>query len=286
MIDKILKTLDINATIKEISVKPFVSSEDGSDYNTWLLSYKDKRYVLKKAKNFETEIYANLLKNVSEGAPKYVADFSFDNEQYLIIEYIDGTDLCKCTRDSLIKAIDALIAIQEQYWNDTAHQNVGFSFDKSLKGRIKRGEYLGDTELEAAYSEFISLYSTLPRTLCHDDLLPFNVIVGKEKAYLIDWEYAGILPYPTSISRLIAHAEEGEEAFFYMSDEDKAFAIDYYYKSFIKGKRISYNDYIKAIDSFLLYEYCEWIMLGNRYENSDKERARIYFEKAKAHLNK
>ena len=163
MIDKILKALNI--TDSNINIKPFISAEDGSEYNAWLITYNDEKYVLKKAKNYEIDIYSTLLKNVPAGVPKYIADFTCKNERYLIIEYVEGSDLSKCTRDRLIKTLDALIAIQEEYWDDSAHQNIGFTFDKSLEGRIKRGEYLGDNELEEAYSEFISLYSTLPRTL-------------------------------------------------------------------------------------------------------------------------
>ena len=69
-----------------------------------------------------------------------------------------------------------------------------------------------------------------------------------------------------------------------MRDEDKSFAIDYYYNNFIKHKGIAYADYIFAMDCFLLYEYCEWIMLGNKYEDADMERYHGYLKKAKAHL--
>ena len=75
----------------------------------------------------------------------------------------------------------------------------------------------------------------------------------------IDWEYAGILPYPTSLARLIAHGEEDESAFFFMTQKDKDYAIDYYYEHLLKEKGIGYNAYRKTLDYFLLYEYCEWI---------------------------
>ena len=68
-------------------------------------------------------------------------------------------------------------------------------------------------EPERAYEQYLQIYSDVPRTLCHDDLLPFNVLCAKERAVIIDWEYAGILPYPTSLARLIAHCEEDESAF-------------------------------------------------------------------------
>lgn len=116
--------------------------------------------------------------------------------------------------------MDALIYLQNMYWEKRQLQGIGHGFEASLSGRQKRGKYLNDTELEQAYERFLRIYQEIPRTLCHDDLLPFNVICTKECAVLIDWEYAGILPYPTSLARLIAHGEEDESAFFFMTQKD------------------------------------------------------------------
>ena len=91
--------------------------------------------------------------------------------------------------------------------------------------------------LEEAYASFMKIYQTTPRTLCHDDLLPFNLLIG-ERAVLIDWEYGGVLPYPTSFARLIAHGREEEGAFFCMTREDRVFAIQYYYDGLIGNSRI------------------------------------------------
>ena len=71
-----------------------------------------------------------------------------------------------------------------------------------------------------------------------------------------------------------------------MKDEDKAFAINYYYDNLIKNKGITYDAYRHALDLFLLYEYCEWIMLGVKYKDADMERYSRYLEKAKTHLSK
>ncbi len=123
--------------------------------------------------------------------------------------------------------------------------------------------------------------SSIPRTLCHDDLLPFNVLIAKGKAAIIDWEYAGILPYPTSLARLIAHGEEDGKAFFHMKQADKDYAIEYFFEHLLKDKGINYDDYLRTMDYFLLFEYCEWIMLGNKYNDTKSERFKAYLIKAK-----
>ena len=108
--------------------------------------------------------------------------------------------------------------------------------------------------------------------------------VSERTATLIDWETAGILPYPTSLTRLIAHGEENESAFFHMTEDDKAFAADYYCEHLLRDKGISYQSYRRSMDLFLLYEYCEWIMLGNKYTDGDMVRYHQYLQKAKKHI--
>ena len=50
------------------------------------------------------------------------------------------------------------------------------------------------------------------------------------------------------------------------------------------SKGISYEDYRRTVDYFLLYEYCEWIMLGNKYPDEEIPRAREYLTKTKDHI--
>ena len=69
-----------------------------------------------------------------------------------------------------------------------------------------------------------------------------------------------------------------------MTQADKDYAIEYYFEHLLKGKGIDYNDYRRTLDYFLLYEYCEWIMLGVKYNETDSERFQKYYAKAKEHI--
>ena len=283
---EILEEMKLPFSMSDIEISPFISAEDGSEYSVWLVSFRDQKFVLKKAKGFEIETYSAFFQDGVLGAPKFYTAVKYKDDDYFLMEYVSGVDLCKCNREGLKKAIDAIISLQNMFWEDTALSRCGFSFEKSLEGRIRRGEFLFDGEIEAEYARFLAEYRRLPRTLCHDDLLPFNVLVSDARATLIDWEYGGILPYPTPIARLIAHCEDTEGAFFYMSGDDKAFAIDYYYENFVSSKGISYTEYRHSLDLFLLYEYCEWIMLGNKYDNGDMSMLEKYTKWAKSLINK
>ena len=115
---------------------------------------------------------------------------------------------------------------------------------------------------------------------------PSMCFCSGDRAVLIDWEYAGILPYPTSLARLVAHGEEDENAFFHMTQADKDFAIDYYFEHLLQEKEIKYPEYRRTMDYFLLYEYCEWVAIGVKYGETNTERYRMYYAKAKEYLKK
>ena len=55
-------------------------------------------------------------------------------------------------------------------------------------------------------------------------------------------------------------------------------------KIMIKSKGIPYDVYRRTIDLFLLYEYCEWIMLGNKYEDGDAVMLDKYTKIAHRHV--
>ena len=256
-----------------ISVCPFIREEDGEEYGVWRVEYPDKTLVLKQAKGREYEIYRTFLSSCSDFSPKIYGFTTYNGAQYLLMEYIQGHDLMKCTREDLTKALDSLIRMQQASWNGADLVN---SFGSALEGRQKRANYLHNERLEQAYDAYLQEFSALPRALCHDDLLPFNVIVSDTRAVFIDWEVGGMLPYPTSLARLIAHAAQDESAFFFMKEDDKAFAIDYYFDQFIKGRGIPYETYRRSLDLCLFYEYCEWIYVGYKYNNMNNDRFIAY----------
>ena len=62
--------------------------------------------------------------------------------------------------------------------------------------------------------------------------------------------------------------------------EKGEFAIAYYYNILAKQHGISQEVFRQTLDYFLFYEYCEWIMLGNRYDSRDDERYGYYLNLA------
>lgn len=279
----ILKALGF-ATDKVIW-EPFLNAEDGEAYSVWRVTSGEKVYVLKQAKEYEAEVYSTFLSAENSYAPHLYGSTEFDGKNYLLMEYIPGEDLRFCTREKLCRALDALIAMQKAWWEKPGYEDAAFSMDKARPGRTRRGQDLGDPDLQMFYEGYLARWEQLPKTLCHEDLLPFNVLIGEEKAVLIDWEVAGMQPYLSPLARLIAHGEEQEDAFFHMREADRTFAIDYYYEHLVGEIGIPYAVYRRDLAYFLLYEYCEWIMLGVRYGDTTSERYCGYLALAREHIN-
>ncbi len=276
MLYHILKQLGIPATKCKLSA--FQNAEDDSNYGAWLVETSDMSYVLKKAKGREALNYKTYFSNQPSYAPILYTSIEVDGNIYLLMEYVPGHDLSKAQREDIILALDAMIAMQEQYWQcDNSIANDRYS------GRANRRNYLKEPTLEQAYDTYLAAFAEMPKTLCHDDLLPFNVIISQERAVLIDWEVAGILPYPTSLARLIAHCSEEDDAFFFMKESDKAFAVDYYFNNFVAKKGITRTQFDRDLALCLLYEYCEWVYVGNKYPDADQKRPAHYLKLALQH---
>lgn len=256
-------------------LRPFRAEEDGSEYAVWLVDLDGQRRVLKRAKGMELEVYRSFFPEKKPYVPAFLGSCSLGDESYFLMEYCPGEDLRICRREPLVKALDALIQMQDEFWQRRELYGAAVTLEKALKAAEDRGRWLGSRTLEEAYERFLRLFPTVPRTLCHDDLLPFNLLVG-ERAVLIDWEYGGLTPYPMSFARLIAHGQEKEGAFFYLSREDREFAIRYYYDALAGKHGIPWEEYRRTLTWFLFYEYCEWVMLGNRYDARDDERYGYY----------
>ena len=200
--------------------------EGGGFYDAWRIADGPETYLLKAAGENELTVYRRL-GNRLDALPRCFGTTTYRNKTYILLEFVEGHDLMRCTRTDLTRVLDAMIALQDAYWD--TKMRLGRSVSRTLPRLRKRRAYLNEPALRAAYDRFLALYPTLHRTLCHDDLLPFNLIVSGERAVFIDWEEAGVLPYPAMLSRLLAHGAEHGETPFFMTAADKARQNDPYF---------------------------------------------------------
>lgn len=232
-------------------------------YSVWKITDARGSYLLKRtASETEAAIYRKL-RNRIEALPTFYGATEYRGKTYLLLEFVAGNSLMQATHDDLIRVLDAVIRMQDTFWG--SKQRVGEPFSAALKSCLNRRIYLKETVLIDAFRCFETMYRILPRTLCHNDFLPFNVIIGAERTAFIDWEYGGILPYPAMLARLLAHTSEHGETPFFMTREDRDFAIETYYDRLIRKKGISHADYLAAMNAFLFYESLEWVYVYRKY---------------------
>ena len=238
-IKKILEKILKDSTDFKVELFPFEETK-GFYKNIYKIVCKDKTYVLKKAKEDELSCYSSL-NNSSVHLPYFYGSYHFYVKDYFLIEYVEGHNGMKMSRDDLIRILDAIIDIQDLYWNSSL--SFGTTKEKMLQSRMNRLNYLPD-ELKKTYEKYIGCFKNIPVTFSHEDLLPFNVLLSDKEVHFIDLEVGGILPYPTMLARLIAHTSSKKDAMFYCANEDYDFAIEYYYGKCAKKHCINKEEYI------------------------------------------
>ena len=259
------------------TVSRMAYEEGGGFYDAWKLEDAQGSYLLKAAGENELAVYRRLQNRIA-ALPRSYGSTIYRGKTYILLEFVRGRSLMRCQREDLVKALDAMIALQDAFWD--TNKRIGRSVSRTLPRLRKRRAYLKEPEFRTVYDRFLTAYPTLPRTLCHDDLLPFNLIVGDDRTVFIDWEEAGVLPYPCMLARLLAHGSEHRETPFFMAAEDKAFALDYYYAHLLKTKGIPYEDYQRAMALFTFYELTEWVYVYRRYQKRPDALYKYYLAKA------
>ena len=272
----ILNIVNKIKTINIIDIKQ-IKNEDSDDfYNVWLIESINENYILKQSTENEINNYLKLKNN---SIPKFYGWTKYYNKLYILIEYLDGTSLMNGTLENNIKAVDTIIEINKKYLNSEII--LSDTFENELVRIDKRLKYLNDPLLKNKYLEFINVYKNSIRTVCHNDLLPFNMIISNGKAFFIDLENMGYLPYLSMFSRFIAHYKEEIGYLFYLEEDVKEYLIKYYYDNFAASLNISYEKYLFDLNLFLFFEYTEWLYVYNRYNLKKDERYYYYLNKAK-----
>ena len=244
-------------------------------YSAWKVTDGQDAYLLKAASENERGIYRRL-GNGCDALPRCYGTAVYYKKTYILLEFVAGHDLMRCTRPDLVRVLDAMIALQDAHWG--TRKRIGESAKTALDRCRKRRDYLPEPDLRQAFDRFLALYPTLPRTLCHDDLLPFNLIVGHGRAVFIDWEVGGVLPYPAMLARLLAHGSEQGETPFFMTEADKTFAVQYYYDHLIAAKGIPQDEYRRAMALFRFYELTEWVYVYRKYRKKPDALFAFYYK--------
>lgn len=205
---KIKEILRIDSIQK---MEQFVDPELDKIYDTYFLTVPSKEYVLKKTEESEVASY-QLLSNASLSfpIPQLINTYKYENEEWILIEHIEGNDLQVLDAKSAENLGKALAKISSYFYHTETLENIEKSLrsPKRLLARLPQ-----DSNLYKAYQLYVERRKRFPRTFTHDDLLPINVLSKDGKINIIDWGYGKKGTYVTDVARFYSFYSNKKESY-------------------------------------------------------------------------
>jgi hypothetical protein len=268
---------------EQIHIEQFHDNGEGVDrtYNVYKITGDKQTYTLKKSDDYEIGVYEEFLVDKNLPVPKLEGWTCVNNTKWILIEYIAGTDLRKFDKGMAYGCAHSLSRIFNMYWQENrfAENKLDDRFERYWTRINKRSQCLkNEPKLSSAYGVFLDRQLVCPRTLCNGDFLQCNAIESNDGIVLIDWAFAGIMPYSLDVARLIAHGSEKFFPFpFYMTEEyRKIFLKDLYDKLLYKPK---YKQFIWDVILSCLNECIEFIERELNDESIERDEVFTYYYK-------
>ena len=132
--------------------------EGGGFYHAWKITDGPEAYLLKAVSENELTIYRRL-GNRLDALPRCYGTTAYRNKTYILLEFVSGHDLMRCERVDRIRALDAMIALQDAYWG--TRQRIGRSVSLTLPRLGQRRAFLPDHHLGSLIASD-GIHLTLP----------------------------------------------------------------------------------------------------------------------------
>lgn len=268
---------------EQIHIERFHDNGEGVDraYNVYKITLYKKVYILKKSDDYEIEVYEKLLAGKKLPVPELMGWALVNNTKWILIEYIEGVDLRRFRKDMAYGCADSLTRIFNMYWQENKfdENKLDNRFERYWTRINKRSECLkNEPKLSFAYSIFLDRQLVCPRTLCNGDFLQCNAIESNKGIVLIDWAFAGIMPYSLDVARLISHGSEKFFPFpFYMTDEYRKIFLNSVYDKL--QHKPDYKQFIWDVRLSCLNECIEFIESELNDESMERHEGFIYYYK-------
>ena len=101
------------------TITAFTSDEDGAEYAVWRVDGERGTNVLKREKAFEIACYETFFRGGTPFVPAFLGACRVGDDDWFLTEYCEGTDLRRCDRTRLDRALDALTGLQDAFWART-----------------------------------------------------------------------------------------------------------------------------------------------------------------------
>jgi len=265
----------------KIYVERYHDNGEGVDrtYNVYKIIADNQTYILKKSDDKEIEVYQKFLTDKNLPVPKLEGWTCINNTNWILIEHIAGTDLRRFNKDMAYRCADSLSCIFNMYWQDGnfKENKQDNRFERYWTRINKRSDCLkNEVTLASAYGIFLDRQLACPRTLCNGDFLQCNAIESDNGIILIDWAFAGIMPYSLDLARLITHGSEKFFPFpFYMTDEYRRIFLRGVYEKLIN--KPDYKQFIWDVILSRLNECIEFIESELNDESIERDEVFAYY---------
>lgn len=160
--------------VNPVTAEQFCDDGEGelNRYQVYKLNIDGIPYVLKKSDDSEIFVYEKLLAGKKFPVPNYYGNSEWGDAKWILIEFIEGTDLRDFTADMAYACAESVAEIMNAYWqeNETEFRESRQDerFEKYMKRICKRAACLeNEPQLKAAYQVFLERQYTCPRTLCN-----------------------------------------------------------------------------------------------------------------------
>ena len=107
---EIIDRIEAVSIPKDATITQLKHEEDDEPYQVWRIDTNSTKYILKEAKGNEQELYSTVLATIKVSVPALYQVITINEKAYLLLEYIEGEDLCRCNRVKLTHVFDFLTA--------------------------------------------------------------------------------------------------------------------------------------------------------------------------------
>lgn len=246
----------------------FIDTQWNKTYDVWLLENESGKLILKKDKKRKGDktVYDAYFAGHDFAVPKILDAIESGDELFVVMEYAEGEDARGCSEGDAARIGKELARIQSEYLREGGHTKLSdWYFVEMIEDywNSVKDRFPGHEE---AYAFVQRRFFEAPHTLIHDDLLPLNALVSREKVYILDWETSGIVPYFLDLGRF-AFVDTKDS--FYISHNSAMAFLDAYYEEMRKNAAFPFTRKEFFLD-VAVSAFCQYAMFLH-YED-DEER--------------
>ena len=259
---KVLQPVLEKLSVQTEGILRFVDTKLDKIYDVYLIKTKNEIRILKQLceRRFDKEKYDTYFAGKEFAVPEIFQMVSAVEKDYVLMQCIEGKDARNCSPKDARKIGEELAGIQSYYLTDGGHtESAEYYWNRYLEKYYEKLKGIFE-DIDDVWEQTKQRFYEAPQTLIHDDLLPINVLIGKTRPWIIDWEIAGIYPYFLDLARFAYVFCSVDDAFFISNESAEAF-IDAYYNEMKKNplfdmdkKQFLYDVAISAFYQYIMFQ--------------------------------